>query len=84
MATKIRCATGVFGVDPMSLPLVEDGPHKIPEPLLLMKKSLIAHGGLQGEGIFRLAGEVANIQKQKAALNSKVCPQCNIGSFHSY
>eukprot|EP01133_Synstelium_polycarpum_P008008 gene8008-9407_t len=72
LTIKIRCETGVFGVDPASLEadLVEDGGHhRIPNILVLMKRSLIEYGGLQQEGIFRLAGEQTEIKRIKELMN---------------
>lgn len=50
---------------------VLDGDYKIPEVLYFLKKSLIDADGLQSEGLFRLAGEVADINETKNALNAK-------------
>jgi len=69
ITVKIRCETGVFGVDPLSLECVDDDGFRVPQILVLMKKSLIEGGGLQQEGIFRLAGEQTEIKRLKESMN---------------
>eukprot|EP01132_Coremiostelium_polycephalum_P001274 gene1274-1605_t len=69
LTVKIRCETGVFGVDPMTLECVEDEGYRIPQILVLMKSSLVENGGLQQEGIFRLAGEQTEIKRLKESMN---------------
>ncbi|EGC38160.1 hypothetical protein DICPUDRAFT_29142 [Dictyostelium purpureum] len=69
LTVKIRCETGVFGVDPLSLESVDDEGYRVPAILSLMKKSLIENGGLQQEGIFRLAGEQTEIKRLKEQMN---------------
>ncbi|EGG22299.1 RhoGAP domain-containing protein [Cavenderia fasciculata] len=66
---RIRCEVGVFGIDPHTLELVEDDGYRVPNILVLMKRSLIEHGGLQQEGIFRLAGEQTEIKRIKEFMN---------------
>ncbi|KYR01321.1 RhoGAP domain-containing protein [Tieghemostelium lacteum] len=69
LTVKIRCETGVFGVDPTTLECVEDEGFSVPSILVSMKKSLIESGGLQQEGIFRLAGEQNEIKRIKETMN---------------
>ncbi|KAK5583011.1 hypothetical protein RB653_004601 [Dictyostelium firmibasis] len=69
LTVKIRCETGVFGVDPNTLEHVDDEGFRVPYILALMKRSLIDNGGLQQEGIFRLAGEQTEIKRLKEAMN---------------
>lgn len=71
ISVTVRTASGVFGVDPSTLDHITDGEYSIPEVLHLLKKSLIGANGLQSEGIFRLAGEVADINETKNLLNTK-------------
>jgi len=71
LTARIRCETGVFGVDPVSLELEEDDGYKVPAILALMRRSLIEHGGLSQEGIFRLAGEQTEIKRIKEIMNKK-------------
>jgi hypothetical protein len=71
LGIRIKCTTGVFGVDPTTIAVVNDNGFMVPEPLYLMKQALLIHDGLPAEGIFRLAGEVSSIAKCKAALNNK-------------
>jgi len=71
MTVKIRCETGVFGVDPASLDLVQDNGFEVPAILASMKRSLIEYGGMHQEGIFRLAGEQTEIRRIKEIMNKK-------------
>jgi len=68
---RVSGETGVFGVDPSTLELVDDGGHKVPIVLAEMKKAVIAKGGIKTEGIFRLAGETTEIRKIKEQMNRK-------------
>ncbi|GAM26524.1 hypothetical protein SAMD00019534_096990, partial [Acytostelium subglobosum LB1] len=69
LTVKIRCETGVFGVDPVGLDFVEDEGYRVPSILAQMKRSLIEYGGLEQEGLFRLAGEQTEIRKMKELMN---------------
>jgi len=71
LTARIRCETGVFGVDPTSLELAEDDGYKVPSILALMKRALIENDGLAQEGIFRLAGEQTEIKRIKEIMNKK-------------
>jgi len=73
LTVRIRCETGVFGVDPASLEVGEDeeNGYRVPSILILMKKSLVDNGGLLQEGIFRLAGEQTEIRRIKEIMNKK-------------
>lgn len=73
LTVRIRCETGVFGVDPSGLEMGEDeeNGYRVPSILLLMKKSLVENGGLLQEGIFRLAGEQTEIKRIKEIMNKK-------------
>jgi len=68
---RIRCETGVFGVDPMTLDQETDEGFVVPSILVSMKKSLIEYGGISTEGIFRLAGEQTEIRRIKETMNKK-------------
>jgi len=71
LTARIRCETGVFGVDPTSLEIAEDEGYKVPSILALMKRALIENDGLAQEGIFRLAGEQTEIKRLKEIMNKK-------------
>lgn len=68
---RVRSVTGVFGTDPATLDHVEDNGLRVPEVLVLMKRSLVDSQGLKSEGIFRLAGDVFEIAKLKEDMNKK-------------
>lgn len=71
LTVRIRCETGVFGVEPSSLQMEMDGEFQVPSILVSMKRSIIEHGGLKQEGIFRLAGEQTEIKRIKEIMNKK-------------
>jgi len=71
LTARIRCETGVFGVDPVGLELAEDEGFKVPVILGLMRRSLVEYGGIGQEGIFRLAGEQTEIKRIKETMNKK-------------
>jgi len=71
LTVRIRCETGVFGVDPAGLEMEMDGGYQVPSILVSMKRSLIEFGGLRQEGIFRLAGEQTEIKRIKEVMNKK-------------
>jgi len=71
LTVRIRCETGVFGVDPASLEMEMDAGYQVPSILVSMKRSLIEFGGLRQEGIFRLAGEQTEIKRIKEIMNKK-------------
>lgn len=71
LTVRIRCETGVFGVEPSSLEMEMDGGYQVPSILVSMKRSIIEHGGLKQEGIFRLAGEQTEIKRIKEIMNKK-------------
>jgi len=71
ITVRIRCETGVFGVDPTSLEQENDDGFLVPSILVLMKKSLVDYGGIGTEGIFRLAGEQTEIRRIKETMNKK-------------
>lgn len=71
LTARIRCETGVFGVDPGTLELEEDEGFKVPAILAMMRRALIENGGLSQEGIFRLAGEQTEIKRIKEIMNKK-------------
>jgi len=68
---RVAGETGVFGIDPMTLEQTEDNGYRIPVILENMKKCLVAKGGIQSEGIFRLAGEQTEIRRIKDSMNKK-------------
>jgi len=68
---RVAGATGVFGVDPTTLELTNDGGFMVPTVLATMKRFLVENNGTQVEGIFRLAGEQTEIQRIKGLMNQK-------------
>jgi len=71
LTVRIRCETGVFGVDPAGLEMEMDAGYQVPAILASMKRSFIEYGGLKQEGIFRLAGEQTEIKRIKEIMNKK-------------
>lgn len=71
LTIRIRCETGVFGVDPTSLQMENDEGFMVPSILVTMKRCLIEYGGLTQEGIMRLAGEQTEIKRLKEVMNKK-------------
>eukprot|EP01112_Ceratiomyxa_fruticulosa_P002144 TRINITY_DN1226_c0_g2_i1.p1 TRINITY_DN1226_c0_g2~~TRINITY_DN1226_c0_g2_i1.p1 ORF type:complete len:346 (+),score=40.40 TRINITY_DN1226_c0_g2_i1:272-1309(+) len=71
LTARIRCETGVFGVDPSGIEVESDAGFVVPSILIQMKRSLVLHGGLTSEGIFRLAGEQTEIRRIKEIMNRK-------------
>ena len=71
VTAKIRCDTGVFGVDPATLEAAVDPDcgARVPVLLINIKRRLAAEGGLTSEGIFRLAGEQTELRLAKDAIN---------------
>lgn len=69
---RVAGEAGVFGVDPMTLDLVDDNGYMVPKVLADMKKLIIDKGGVDTEGIFRLAGEQTEIKRIKEMMNNKV------------
>eukprot|EP00727_Mastigamoeba_balamuthi_P008464 m51a1_g424 hypothetical protein (419) ;mRNA; f:24241-26339 len=68
---KIRCETGVFGVDPDRLPCKPDEAGRpVPEVLHLLKSAFLERHGLEQEGVFRLAGDQNILKETKRAMNS--------------
>jgi len=55
----------------MTLEQAEDSGYTVPSILVNMKKCIIAKGGINTEGIFRLAGEQTEIKRIKEAMNKK-------------
>jgi len=68
---RVAGEAGVFGVDPMSLELCDDDGFQVPTILADMKKMLLDKGGVNTEGIFRLAGEQTEIRRIKEQMNNK-------------
>jgi len=68
---RVTGEAGVFGVDPTSLDMVEDNGHKVPAVLADLRNTLYQMNGISSEGIFRLAGEQAEIHRVKELLNTK-------------
>lgn len=64
-------ADAVFGTDPAGLETEEDYGFRVPVLLVQLRKAIVEHGGLEMEGLFRLAGEELKMQKMKADLNRK-------------
>eukprot|EP01110_Echinostelium_bisporum_P000947 TRINITY_DN12299_c0_g1_i1.p1 TRINITY_DN12299_c0_g1~~TRINITY_DN12299_c0_g1_i1.p1 ORF type:complete len:326 (-),score=32.55 TRINITY_DN12299_c0_g1_i1:154-1131(-) len=71
ITVRIRCETGVFGVDPQGLEMAIDDGAEVPAILVSMKRSIVDYGGLTQEGIFRLAGEQTEIKRIKDIMNKK-------------
>jgi len=68
---RVAGETGVFGVDPMSLELTDDNGFQVPKVIAEMRRIIIEKGGVNTEGIFRLAGEQTEIKRIKELLNNK-------------
>jgi len=84
LTVRIRCETGVFGVEPSSLEMGNDSGFQVPTILISMKRSLIEYGGIKQEGIFRLAGEQTEIKRIKEVMNKKEFVSCNdVNTFAS-
>jgi len=89
ITAKIRCETGVFGVDPSTLEMCDDSFDEggktwhIPVILKNLKDCLIAAGGLKSEGVFRLAGELTVLKSTKEQINRASAtnsgPGCIVG-----
>ncbi|KAG6761895.1 hypothetical protein POTOM_035134 [Populus tomentosa] len=66
----------VFGVSTESMQLSYDSRgNSVPTILLLMQRRLYAHGGLQAEGIFRIAAENSQEEYVREQLNGGVVPE---------
>jgi len=68
---RVAGETGVFGVDPSTLEQEDDNGYIVPQILVNMKKCVIKKGGIQTEGVFRLAGEQMEIKRIKDQMNKK-------------
>jgi len=68
---KVAGETGVFGVDPSTLEMCEDGGFRVPTVLVNMKNCILKNNGVSVEGIFRLAGEQTEIRRIKDLINKK-------------
>jgi len=68
---RVAGEAGVFGVDPMSLDLTDDNGFTVPKVIVDMKKCILDKGGINTEGIFRLAGEQTEIKRIKELMNNK-------------
>ncbi|RHY31816.1 hypothetical protein DYB32_003135 [Aphanomyces invadans] len=68
-----------FGLPMEALPkrVVEGYDGKIPAVLQMMKEYLVLHGGLETEGIFRLAPDKEQCSRVKGAINSGSFAGCN-------
>jgi len=69
LTAKVRCSGHVFGVDPKELRHVDDDGLMVPEVLITLKKYLLDNDAINQEGIFRLAGDVADIEMCKSLIN---------------
>jgi len=67
----------VFGVDFSELPLTEDNGQNVPTVLVTMKKYLYDNGGLEQEGVFRLAGDEKETIGVKEQLNTDTFKGCD-------
>jgi len=68
---RVAGEAGVFGVDPMSLDLIDDIGFRVPKIIVDMRDIIIQKGGINTEGIFRLAGEQTEIKRIKEQMNKK-------------
>jgi len=68
---KVAGETGVFGVDPATLEMTDDGGYRVPSVLVAMKNCILKNNAINIEGIFRLAGEQTEIRRIKDLLNKK-------------
>ncbi|XP_065631347.1 rho GTPase-activating protein 1 [Quercus suber] len=69
-------STTVFGVSTESMQLSYDSRgNSVPTILLLMQKHLYALGGLQAEGVFRIAAENGQEEYVRDQLNTGVVPE---------
>jgi hypothetical protein len=71
LSIRVRCETGVFGVDPATLEQVEDNGYRVPKVLAVMRESLVESEGLKCEGIFRVAGDHSEVNRLKQQMNAK-------------
>ncbi|KAM6583801.1 hypothetical protein CsatB_010803 [Cannabis sativa] len=68
-------SVSVFGVSPKSMQCTYDGRgNSVPTILLMMQKRLYGGGGLQAEGIFRIAGENSQEELVRDKLNKGIVP----------
>lgn len=65
---KVRASVGVFGADPSTLEMTDDNGFRVPTLLVTLKK-IILTSGLESEGIFRVAGDAAEINELKERFN---------------
>ena len=65
-----RKPTKLFGVDPTTLPLVNDMGCDVPEVLVILKQLLEVQDGLIAEGIFRKAGSEIEMKYLKEKLEN--------------
>jgi len=68
---KVAGETGVFGVDPSTLEMVDDNGRRVPSVLVNIRNCLVKNNAASVEGIFRLAGEQTEIRRIKDLLNKK-------------
>jgi len=74
----------VFGVDPSTLPQVQDQGYLVPKVLSLLRQNLVINKGLESEGIFRLSGNETEIKELKLAINmDQFDPTRNIDVYTS-
>ena len=75
--TRAVVMPSVFGIDPSTLPreLVPSA-GLIPSTLVLMRDYLMSNGGMEAEGIFRLAADEAEMATVRSALNSGTFEKC--------
>jgi len=69
-------APTVFGVDPLTLPQVEDNGFRVPALLGQLRKSLYEKDAFSQEGIFRLAGDELEMSLIKKQLNEGTYNDC--------
>eukprot|EP01103_Thecamoeba_quadrilineata_P019517 TRINITY_DN7938_c0_g1_i1.p1 TRINITY_DN7938_c0_g1~~TRINITY_DN7938_c0_g1_i1.p1 ORF type:complete len:479 (+),score=84.73 TRINITY_DN7938_c0_g1_i1:32-1468(+) len=67
----------LFGVDFSELPLTNDNGLTVPTVLVTMKKYLYENGGLEQEGVFRLAGDEKETIGVKEQLNTETFTGCS-------
>jgi len=74
---RVAGEVGVFGVDPLTLEMVDDNGLRVPSVLVSMKNYLVQNNGFVQEGIFRLAGEQTEIYRIKDLMNKKAAYDTN-------
>lgn len=69
LLVRTHAEQGIYGVDPSVLEMVEDSGFRVPSILAQMRAFLVEQEAWNQEGIFRLAGESAEINSLKQQIN---------------